>query len=110
MTRSESSPSLKIVADSELTDSPQTIDSVTPNAVFSADDDLGTLWVKAYQGEVSGAALFGRMAVLSGDPEQSGKWEVLRVLEVRTREACVTAMERPGLPTGPDPAVVSEAE
>lgn len=101
---------MKTMVESRPTESAQAIDSPTPNGVFSDDDDLGTLWVKAYQGEVSGEALFGRMAVLSGDPEQSGKWEVLRVLEARTREACVPAMERHGLPTGADPAVVSEAE
>src|SRR5580700_10595706 len=98
MTRGRRRLSVTTMVDSKPTDLPETVDLPSPNGVFSDDDDLGTLWVKAYQGEVSGEALFGRMAVLSGDPEQSGKWEVLRVLEVRTREACVPAMERHGLP------------
>jgi hypothetical protein len=91
-------------------DSEETIEAPGPDARFSADDDLASLWIKAYQGEVSGEALFGRMADLANDPDQKGKWEVLRLLEAKTREACVPAMERNGLPTEPVPAVVSEAE
>jgi hypothetical protein len=96
---------VKIVDESE-----QMIDPSPAAAVFSADDDLATLWVKAYQGEVSGEALFGRMAVLTEDTDHGQKWEVLRLLEARTRAACVPAMERNGLPTAADPEVVSEAE
>jgi hypothetical protein len=36
--------------------------------------------------------------------------EVLRLLEARTKDACVPAMVRNGLPTDPDPKTVSEAE
>jgi hypothetical protein len=93
-----------------VTESEQTIDASPVDPTFSPDDDLAALWVKAYQGEVSGEALFGRMAVLTEDPDHRRKWETLRLLEARTREACVPAMERNGLPTGPDPEVVKAAE
>jgi hypothetical protein len=94
-----------LVAESE-----QTIDAFPVDPTITSDGDLAALWVKAYQGEVSGEALFGRMAVLTEDPDHSRKWEVLRLLEARTRDACVPAMVRNGLPTEADPEVVSEAE
>jgi hypothetical protein len=86
--------------------SDQMIDPSPIAAALSADDDLATLWVKAYRGEVSGETLFAAMAAITEDPEHRRKWEVLRLLEARTREACVPAMERNGLPTGADPEVV----
>ncbi len=85
-------------------------DTSAPNAVFSPDDDLATLWSKAYQGEVSGEVLFGAVADRSDDPDHRKKLEVLRHLEVRTRQACVPAMERNGFPTDPDPQTVKDAE
>jgi hypothetical protein len=93
-----------------MDDPPVVTETAAPDGTFSADDDLGSLWVKAYQGEVSGEALFGGLAARTDDPDHRRKWEVLEKLEARTREACVGAMERNGLPTGPDPAVVAEAE
>ena len=81
-----------------------------PNAVFTPEDDLATLWFKAYQGEVSGEILFGRVAALSEDPDHRQKMEVLCLLEARTKEACVPAMVRNGLSTDPDPQTVSDAE
>jgi hypothetical protein len=73
-------------------------------------DDLAALWIKAYQGEVSGEILFGGVGARSDDPDHRRKMDVLRVLEARTKEACVAAMVRNGLPTDPDPKTVSEAE
>jgi hypothetical protein len=89
---------------------PETVEVPAAGSVFSLDDDLSALWVKAYQGEVSGEALFGGIGARTDDPDHRRKWEVLRVLEARTREACVEAMERHGLPTEPDPEVVSASE
>lgn len=86
-----------------------TTQAPAPASVFSPEDDLGTLWVKAYQGEVSGEVLFGRLAENSGDPEHRRKLDVLRELEARTRHALVPAMQRHGLPIEPDPAVERDA-
>jgi hypothetical protein len=80
-----------------------------PDAIFTAEDDLATLWFKAYQGEVSGETLFAMVAGASGDPEQRRKMEVLTRLEARTREACAGAMERNGLSSEPDAQTVSDA-
>jgi hypothetical protein len=81
-----------------------------PDSIFTPEDDLAALWVKAYQGEVSGETLFGRVAALCDDPDHRQKMEVLRLLEANTREACVPAMIRNGLSTDPDPQTVTDAE
>jgi hypothetical protein len=81
--------------------------SADPN--FSAQDDLATLWFKAYQGEVTGEVLFGVVAALSEDPEQRRKMEVLARLETRTKEACVPALERIGMSAAADPQTVDDA-
>ncbi len=93
-----------------MDNSQETAQPQTPEAIFSADDDLSVLWVKAYQGEVSGEIVFGGFGASAQDPEHRRKMEVLRLLEARTREACVPAMIRNGLPTDPDPQTVEEAE
>ncbi|HXQ59779.1 MAG TPA: hypothetical protein VN799_06760 [Acidimicrobiales bacterium] len=90
--------------------SPDTVEASVPNAVFSPDDDLETLWFKAYQGEVSGETLFATIARVSEDPEIRRKMTVLARLEKKTREACVPAMVRNGFPTDPDPKTVADAE
>jgi len=81
-----------------------------PDAVFSADDDLPTLWIKAYQGEVSGEMLFAGLAERTDDLSHRQKLNVLALLERRTREALVPVMERSGLPTDPDPKTVADTE
>ncbi len=81
-----------------------------PDSVFSPEDDLGALLVRAYQGEVSGEALFGRLAEQCAQPDHRRKLGVLRELEARTRHAMVPAMERHGLPVEADPAVERDAE
>jgi hypothetical protein len=92
-------------------DSTQATDAPpVPDAIFTAQDDLATLWFKAYQGEVSGETLFGRVAALTEDPDHRQKMEVLRLLEAKTKEACAPAMIRNGLSTDPDPQTVSDAE
>jgi hypothetical protein len=93
-----------------MDESPTTTDLPPENSVFSPQDDLPTLWVKAYQGEVSGERLFGGLAERIDDPDHRQKLEVLRLLEARTRTALVPAMERSGLSIEPDPDVVRDAE
>ena len=81
-----------------------------PDAVFAADDDLPTLWIKAYQGEVSGELLFTGMAERADNLSHRQKLNVLALLERRTREALVPVMERSGLPTDPDPQTVADTK
>jgi hypothetical protein len=90
-------------------DSPASASSA-PDAVFSADDDLPTLWIKAYQGEVSGELLFMGLAERTEDLSHRQKLNVLGLLERRTREALVPVMERSGLPTDPDPKTVADTK
>jgi len=87
----------------------ETTTATPPDAVFTADDDLATLWFKAYQGEVSGETLFGTVAGLRTDVDQRRKMEVLTRLEARTKEACAGAMVRNGLSTEADEATVRDA-
>jgi hypothetical protein len=91
-------------------DDVQAARSEPDDSVFSADDDLSTLWVKAYQGEVSGEVLFGHLKEQSKEADRRHKLEVLRQLEARTRNALLPAMEHAALPTDPDPEVVRDAE
>jgi hypothetical protein len=78
--------------------------------IFSEDDPINVLWVKAYQGEVLGEALFGRMADRMDDADHAAKMRVLEKLERRTKEAIVPALERAGLSTEPDPESIKTAE
>jgi hypothetical protein len=81
-----------------------------PSPIFSPEVPLHELWVRAYQGEVLGEALFAKVADSLGDPEQARKLRVLSTLELRTKEAMVPAMERAGLPTDPDPEMFTLAD
>jgi hypothetical protein len=81
-----------------------------PSPLFSPDDALSELWVKAYQGEVLGEAVFANIADKLDDPERAAKMRVLSTLERRTKEAMVPSMERAGLPTAPDPEMLSLGE
>jgi hypothetical protein len=90
--------------------SQETVDLPAPDAIFTSDDDLATLWFKAYQGEVSGETVFGTVASLADDPDHKKKMEVLTLLETRTKEACAGAMVRNGLSTDPDPQTVTDAK
>jgi hypothetical protein len=78
--------------------------------IFSEDDPIDVLWVKAYQGEVLGEALFGRMAERMDDADHVAKMRVLAELERRTKEALVPALERAGLPTAPEDESLQTAE
>lgn len=82
----------------------------TPESIFSPDDPVEALWIKAYQGEVLGETLFARMADTYEDPEQSRKMRRVRDLERSTREALVPSLTRAGISTEPDPETVVEAE
>jgi hypothetical protein len=81
-----------------------------PPPFFSATDPLDELWVRAYQGEVLGEALFGRLADRLDDPDQAAKMRVLATLECKTKEAIAPALERAGLSTEPDPEMATLAE
>jgi len=74
-----------------------------PDPIFTPEDGLAELWVRAYQGEVLGEHLFGGIAEQIGDPDQAAKMRVLATLEQRTKEATAPALERAGIPTDPDP-------
>jgi hypothetical protein len=78
--------------------------------IFSPDDSLDVLWVKAYQGEVLGEVLFDRMADQIDDEDHKAKMRVLATLERRTKESVAPALERAGLPTEPDPESLETAE
>jgi hypothetical protein len=78
--------------------------------IFSPDDPLDVLWVKAYQGEVLGEALFDRMADQIDDEEHKAKMRVLAKLERRTKESIAPALERAGLSIETDPESLSTAE
>jgi hypothetical protein len=73
-----------------------------PDYTFSPEDSVGTLLLKAYRGEVTGEILFGTVAAGLEDPERKRKFEALTKLEARTREACLPALRRHGVPTEPD--------
>lgn len=80
-----------------------------PPAIFSSEDPIADLWVRAYQGEVLGEALFGGIADQLDDPEHARKMRVLATLERRTKEATAPALERAGLSTEPDPEMEATA-
>ncbi len=81
-----------------------------PSPIFSQEDSLDELWVRAYQGEVLGEALFGRIADTLDDPDHVAKMRVLSTLERKTKEAIVPSLERAGLSTEPDPEMFTLAE
>ena len=62
-------------------------DAAPPQPLFSPEDGIADLWVKAYQGEVLGEILFGGIAAHLDDPDQAAKMRVLATLERRTKEA-----------------------
>jgi hypothetical protein len=74
-----------------------------PEPIFSAEEGVGGLWVKAYQGEVLGELLFGGIADQLADPDQAATMRVVATLERRTKEAIAPALERAGVSTDPDP-------
>jgi hypothetical protein len=81
-----------------------------PSPIFSPDDSLDELWVRAYQGEVLGEALFGLLADKAADPDHAAKLRVLSELERKTKDAIAPALERAGLPTEPDPEMKTLAD
>jgi hypothetical protein len=73
--------------------------------IFSPEDGIEKLWVQAYQGEILGEILFGRLATILDDRNEPAHAEALRVLatlERRTKEEVAPALTRAGLPTAPD--------
>ena len=78
--------------------------------LFAPEETVDSLLVKAYQGEVSGEALFGTLAEHTQDDDHQRKLVTLRLLETRTKNALVPAMRRNDLPIEPDPPVVRDAE
>jgi hypothetical protein len=81
-----------------------------PAPIFSPEDALDELWVRAYQGEVLGEALFGLLAGRFEEPEQAAKMRVLSMLERKTKEAIAPSLERAGLSTEPDPEMATLAQ
>jgi hypothetical protein len=81
-----------------------------PSPIFSLEDPLDQLWARAYQGEVLGEALFGRIADRLDDPDQAAKMRVLSTLERKTKEAIAPSLERAGLSTEPDPEMFTLAD
>jgi hypothetical protein len=81
-----------------------------PSPGFSPDEPLPALWVRAYQGEVLGEALFERIADTLDDPALASKMRVLSTLERKTKEAIAPSLRRAGLPTDPDPAMLTLAD
>jgi hypothetical protein len=81
-----------------------------PAPIFSPDDGIEKLLVQAYQGEVLGEAFFAGVADHLDDAEAARKMRVLATLEQRTKDAVAPALARAGLPTEPDPDMVSLAE
>jgi hypothetical protein len=81
-----------------------------PSPNFSPDAPIDELWIRAYQGEVLGEALFARIADQLDDPDQAAKMRVLSTLERRTKEAIAPAMTRAGLSTEPDPEMFTLAD
>ena len=91
------------------TDTDTDTDTSPPAPIFSLDDSLEELWVRAYQGEVLGEALFGIIADGLDDAEHARKMRVLATLERKTKEAIAPALERAGISTDPDPAMLELA-
>ena len=87
-----------------------TSSDTSPPSIFSPEDSLEELWVRAYQGEVLGEALFGSIAERLDDAEHARKMRVLATLERKTKEAVAPALERAGISTAPDPDMLSLAE
>ena len=85
-------------------------EAASANTIFSPDDSLETLWIKAYQGEVLGEILFSGIAAHLDDPERARKMRALGRLERKTKEAAAPALERAGISTEPDPETVALAE
>jgi hypothetical protein len=84
-----------------------------PDPIFSTQDGIEELWVKAYQGEVLGEQLFDRVAAQleeDGEVEHAAKMRALATMERRTKEAIAPALERAGISTQPDPEMLATAE
>ena len=80
-----------------------------PSPIFFPEDPLPELWVRAYQGEVLGEALFAKIADTLDDPDRAAKMRVLSTLERRTKEAIAPSLERAGISTDPDPRMFTLA-
>jgi hypothetical protein len=92
------------------TDTGTDTDTPPPPPIFSLEDSLEELWVRAYQGEVLGEALFGAIADRLDDAEHARKMRVLATLERKTKEAIAPALGRAGISTDPDPAMLELAD
>jgi hypothetical protein len=68
--------------------------------------EASALWADSFQGEVLGEAYFARMGQLAADPEQKDKIDLLVRLERSTKEMLVPFLDRNGVPTEPNSAVV----
>jgi hypothetical protein len=98
------------MADTGTNTNTNTNTAPVPSPIFSPEDPLNDLWVRAYQGEVLGEALFANIAENLGDPEQARKMRVLSKLEQRTKEAIAPSLARAGIDTEPDPEMFTLAD
>lgn len=67
------------------------------------------LWVEAYQGEVLGETLFGRMAEQQTDADRRRQLEVVTLLERTTKELAEAVFERRGWERGDTATTVASA-
>jgi hypothetical protein len=84
-----------------------------PGPIFSPEDGLAKLWAQAYQGEVLGERLFGRLAEhldARHEAEHAAKMRVLATLERLTKEAVAPALEKAGISTEPDAEMLGAAD
>jgi hypothetical protein len=84
-----------------------------PDPIFLPEDGLAKLWVQAYQGEVLGERLFGRLAEYleaRHEADHAAKMRVLATLERLTKEAVLPALEKAGLSTEPDAEMLGAAD
>jgi hypothetical protein len=72
-------------------------------------DEVVVLWTKCYQAEVFGEAYFVQLLSRPQSAEVKIKVEALAALERSTKELMIGCLERRGISTAPDPAVVAEA-
>ena len=82
------------------------MDTTSAAVKTEAAAESATLWEESFQGEVLGEAYFTRMRDLARDPVQRDKIDHLVRLERSTKEMLAPYLERHGLSTEPNAAVV----
>src|SRR5580700_9815462 len=78
----------------------------TTSEIQGVTAEAVALWRKSYEGEVFGEAYFAAMAQHTPDPERKAKLETLEALERCTKELLVPSMERLGISTEVNQAIL----